>query len=97
MAVTTTQNPRISGARYQASDPACDADAFAAATEYELETVARGLYANTAGDVYVDFLGGIDGRTAGTNRRIIMVAGGTFAGMITKIYNTSSATGLILY
>lgn len=97
MGVTTTQNPRVAGSRLRASDPACDGDAFAASTQYVLETVARGLYCNTAGDVYVDFLGGIDGRTAGTNRKITMVAGGTFAGLITKIYDTSTATGLVLY
>lgn len=94
---TTTQNPHIHGAPVRASDPVRDGDAFAASTEYALETVARGLYCNTAGDVYVDFMGGIDGRTAGTNRKITMVAGGVFPGYITKIYNTTTATGLILY
>lgn len=94
---TTTQNPRLAGAPLRASDVAIDSDAFAATTEYVLETVARGLYCNTAGDVYVDCLGGIDGRTPGTNRKFTMVAGGTLPLAITKIYSTTTATGQILY
>jgi hypothetical protein len=95
--MASTQNPRIAGVRLSASDPAIDADAFAASTTYTLTPYARGLYCNTAGDVYVDCLGGIDGRTAGTNRKFTMVAGGILPLCITKIYDTSTATGQILY
>lgn len=95
--MASTQNPRLAGSRLSASDPAVDSDAFAASTEYNLTPYARGLYCNTDGDVYVDCLGGIEGRTAGTNRKFTMVAGGVLPICITKIYNTTTATGQILY
>jgi hypothetical protein len=97
MAVTTAQNPRISGVRLSASDPAPDGDQFAASTTYVLSTQARSLWINTAGDVYVDFVGGIEGRSAGTNIKFTCVAGSPLPVMVTKIYSTTTATGVILY
>ncbi len=97
MAVTTAQNPRIAGTRPGTTDPAVDGDAFAASTTYTLSTHARSLWVNTAGDVYVDFLGGIEGRTAGTNVKFTVAAASLLPVMVTKIYNTTTATGVILY
>lgn len=95
---TTTQNPRLAGARLSSSDPGVDSDEFAASTLYTLATVARGLWINTAGDVYVDMYGGgIEGRTPGTNRKFTVLAGTVLPIAITKIYATSTATGQILY
>jgi hypothetical protein len=97
MAGPTTQNIRFAGARPAASDPAVDGDQFAASTTYTLTTHARGLWINTAGDVYVDFLGGQDNKAPSTNVKFTVPAGGLLPVCITKIYNTTTATGVVLY
>lgn len=93
----TAQNPRFAGARPAASDPAVDGDQFAATTTYALTTHARGLWINTAGDVYVDFLGGVEGKTPSTNVKFTFSAPGELRACITKIYSTTTATGVVLY
>jgi len=95
MAVVNSQNPRINGVRLSASDPAVDGDAYTSG-DLTLSTIARGFQPATTGNLIVDFAGGIDGRTAGTNITVAVVAGVTFAAFITKIYNTSVA-GVVLY
>lgn len=89
------QNPRIAGGM-SSTDGGVDGENFDAATEYALTHQARGLHINTAGDVYVDFVG-MDGRTAGTNVKFTFVAGDRPGIWITKIYSTTTATGVILY
>lgn len=96
MAVVTSQNPRVNGIRPRGDDPFVDGDAYAGGADFVLSTIARGFQPATTGNLIVDFMGGIDGRTAGTNITVAVVAGTTFRANITKIYNTSVA-GVVLY
>lgn len=99
MAVTTTQNPRLVGSRLSASDPAVDGDAFTGTADVTLTTVSRGIYIAADGDIKVDFLGGIDGRTTSTAITFVGVKGGTILPIaVTKIYDTgTTVSGVILY
>lgn len=97
MAVTTTQNPKLASSRQQASDPAIDVTTVAATTEYILATVGRGFHCNTDGNFVVDMLGGIDGKTAATNVTFVVKAGQFYPYCITKVYNTTTATGQVLH
>lgn len=97
MAVSTAQNPKLAGARPAASDPGIDGEAFTTAG-LTPTTHVRGVWINTAGDLYVDFLGGIDGRTTSTNVKFTVPAGVLLPICITKIYGTTTtATGVVIY
>lgn len=93
----TAQNSIVAGARPAVSDPACDGDQFAATTAVTLATQSRSLWINTAGDVFVDFVGGIDGKTASLNVKFSALASQLLPIRVTKIYATTTATGVILY
>lgn len=95
MAVVNTQNPRIHGVRLSAADPPADADTYTSG-DLVLPTIARGFHANAAGNLIVDMMGGIDGRTPSTNVTFVVLAGVQYPMLITKIYNTSVA-GVVLY
>lgn len=95
MPTTTKQNPRHAGARLSASDPACDGDTYTSG-DFTPTTIARGFHPNANGNLIVDWAGGIEGRTPGTNQTLVVVAGVQVPGFFTKIYNGSVA-GIILY
>lgn len=97
MAVTTAQNPKLAGARPAASDPAIDGDAFAASADFVPATYTRGVWINTGGDLYVDFIGGVEGRTVSTNVKFTVAAGALLPICIKKIYAASTAAGVVLY
>ncbi len=92
---TTIQNPRVHGVRLQASDPAIDATAYSSG-DLTLDYVARGFYPSADGNLIVDFLGGLDGKTPATNITIVVKAGVPFAGFIKKLYNGTVA-GTVVY
>lgn len=97
MAVTTKQNPRIASGRPSASDPAFDVgETVSATTEYILETTSRGFHANTAGNLVVDMVGGVEGKAAATNKTFVVVAGQLYPYAFTKIYATTTCTGQVL-
>lgn len=95
----TTQNPRLSGAKLSASDPAVDGTAFDGTADVTPTTISRGVWVATAGSLTVDFYGGIEGRTTATNITFAGIPAGTLLPIaITKIYNTGTdVSGLILY
>jgi hypothetical protein len=96
---TTTQNPRLSGARLSASDPAVDGLAFTGTADVTLEVVSRGVYIAADGNLAVDMYGGIDGITPASNIVFVGVKGGTILPIaITKIYDTgTTVSGVVLF
>jgi hypothetical protein len=98
MAVSTTENPRIGGSRISASDPAVDGVAFTGTADVTLETISRGIYIASDGDITVDMAGGVPGKTAQTNLTFVGVKGGTILPItITKVYDVgTTVSGVIL-
>ncbi len=97
MAVTTKQNPRFSGAKVSASDPAVDALAFTGTADVTLETYSRGVYIGTAGDLKVDMIG-FDGNAGVSGVTFASLVAGTILPIcISKIYDAgTTASGVIL-